>query len=204
MLHDRGGSARHPHPPVLHALSYNSPADLLASREAIAHWARMSYGYMGRTPDYKASFMATLGAGDAGPDFYAPFGDSARHWYRKYAEQVLFLNHVLINPPIDRDKAVHEVEDVYVHVIRERDDGIVVSRRQDARHRLGLHPRDVRRPEQRRPARGGPGRGLRARVHRADGHAGQEADLAQLLRVGARARRGTTRSRPGSTRTTPS
>jgi 4-hydroxyphenylacetate 3-monooxygenase len=40
---------------------------------------------------------------------------------------VLFLNHVLINPPIDRDKAVHEVEDVYVHVTRERDDGIVVS-----------------------------------------------------------------------------
>ena len=101
-----------------------SPADLLASRDAIAHWARMSYGYMGRTPDYKASFMATLGAD---PDWYAPFGDSARGWYRDYAEQVLFLNHVLINPPIDRDKAVHEVEDVYVHVINERDDGIIVS-----------------------------------------------------------------------------
>ncbi len=101
-----------------------SPADLLASREAIGHWARMSYGYMGRTPDYKASFMATLGAD---PDWYAPFGESARHWYRDYAERVLFLNHVLINPPIDRDKAVHEVEDVYVHVIRERDDGIIVS-----------------------------------------------------------------------------
>jgi aromatic ring hydroxylase len=40
---------------------------------------------------------------------------------------VLFLNHVLINPPIDRDKAVHEVEDVYVHVVKERDDGIIVS-----------------------------------------------------------------------------
>ncbi|MFZ0973294.1 MAG: 4-hydroxyphenylacetate 3-hydroxylase family protein [Solirubrobacteraceae bacterium] len=101
-----------------------SPADLLASREAIAQWARMSYGYMGRTPDYKASFMATLGAD---PEWYAPFSDSARHWYRDYAERALFLNHVLINPPIDRDKAVHEVEDVYVHVIRERDDGIIVS-----------------------------------------------------------------------------
>ena len=31
--------------------------------------------------------------------------------------KALFLNHVLINPPIDRDKAVHEVEDVYVHVV---------------------------------------------------------------------------------------
>src|SRR5438270_4445734 len=98
--------------------------DLLQSREAIAHWARLSYGYMGRTPDYKASFMAALGAD---PGWYSPFEDSARRWYRDYAEKVLFLNHVLINPPIDRNKAVHEVEDVYVHVVEERDAGMVVS-----------------------------------------------------------------------------
>src|SRR5262249_50694271 len=29
-----------------------SAQDLLASREAIAHWSRLSYGHMGRTPDY--------------------------------------------------------------------------------------------------------------------------------------------------------
>src|SRR6201997_1446031 len=29
-----------------------SAEDLLASREAIAHWSRLSYGHMGRTPDY--------------------------------------------------------------------------------------------------------------------------------------------------------
>jgi paerucumarin biosynthesis protein PvcC len=101
-----------------------SPEDLLASREAIARWSRLSYGYMGRTPDYKASFMATLGAD---PGWYEPFEESAKHWYRDYAEKALFLNHVLINPPIDRNRAVHEVEDVYVHVVKERDDGIVVS-----------------------------------------------------------------------------
>src|SRR5438270_775369 len=78
---------------------------------------------MGRTPDDKASFVATLGAA---PEFYAPFAANAEAWYRRYAEPVLFLNHVLINPPIDRNRAVHEVEDVYVHVVRERDDGIVV------------------------------------------------------------------------------
>jgi aromatic ring hydroxylase len=68
--------------------------------------------------------MATLGAD---PDWYHPFGESARSWYRRYAEQCLFLNHVLINPPIDRDRAVHEVEDVYVHVVEERDEGMVVE-----------------------------------------------------------------------------
>jgi 4-hydroxyphenylacetate 3-monooxygenase len=31
-----------------------SAEELLAAREAIAAWARMSYGFMGRTPDYKA------------------------------------------------------------------------------------------------------------------------------------------------------
>ena len=51
-----------------------SAEELLAAREAIAAWARLSYGFMGRTPDYKASFMATLGAA---PEFYAPFEASA-------------------------------------------------------------------------------------------------------------------------------
>jgi 4-hydroxyphenylacetate 3-monooxygenase len=103
--------------------SYSSE-ELLAAREAIAAWSRLSYGFMGRTPDYKASFMATLGAS---PEFYAPFEDNARRWYERYAREAQFLNHVLINPPIERNRAVHEVEDVYVHVVEERDDGIVVD-----------------------------------------------------------------------------
>ena len=101
-----------------------SAEELYEAREAIAAWARLSYGFMGRSPDYKAAFMATLGAA---PDFYSPFESSAAAWYREYSEKVLFLNHVLINPPIDRNKAVHEVEDVYLHVVAERDDGMVVS-----------------------------------------------------------------------------
>ena len=52
-----------------------SAAELLDAREAIAHWARLSYGFMGRTPDYKAAFMATLGAN---PEFYAPYDENAR------------------------------------------------------------------------------------------------------------------------------
>jgi len=100
-----------------------SPQELLAAREAIAIWARMTYGFMGRTPDYKAAFMATLGAM---PEFYAPYTENSLAWYKRYASKGLFLNHVLINPPIDRKKPVHEVGDVFVHVVKERDDGIVV------------------------------------------------------------------------------
>ena len=98
--------------------------ELFEAREAIMCWARLSYGFMGRTPDYKAAFMASMAAN---PSFYAPFEDSARGWYRKYSSRGLFLNHVLINPPVDRSRPVHEVEDVFIHVVKERDDGMIVA-----------------------------------------------------------------------------
>ena len=99
-------------------------ADLVASRDAIAAWARMTYGWMGRSPDYKAAFLATLGANAA---FYAPYQDNARRWYRRAQERALFLNHALVQPPVDRHRPPDEVADVYVHVEKETDAGLVVS-----------------------------------------------------------------------------
>jgi aromatic ring hydroxylase len=98
--------------------------DLVADREAIAMWARMSYGWLGRSPDYKASFLGTLGAN---AEFYEPFADNARRWYREAQEKVLYWNHAIIHPPVDRNKPPDEVSDVYVHVERETDAGLVVS-----------------------------------------------------------------------------
>ncbi|GAA3695966.1 hypothetical protein GCM10023081_36390 [Arthrobacter ginkgonis] len=37
-----------------------SSADLIKGRDAIAEWAKMSYGWMGRSPDCKASFLASM------------------------------------------------------------------------------------------------------------------------------------------------
>ena len=34
--------------------------EMVADRDAIAEWARVSYGWIGRSPDYKAAFLATL------------------------------------------------------------------------------------------------------------------------------------------------
>src|SRR5215471_2332436 len=36
--------------------------ELVGQRDAIAAWARLTYGWMGRSPDYKAAFLNTLGA----------------------------------------------------------------------------------------------------------------------------------------------
>src|SRR4051812_35077124 len=98
--------------------------DLVGARDAIAEWARVTYGWIGRSPDYKAAFLATLGANS---DYYAPHADNARRWYKKVQEEVSFVNHAIVNPPVDRDKPLDEVQDVYMHVTKERDDGLIVS-----------------------------------------------------------------------------
>jgi len=98
--------------------------DLIASRDAIVHWARMSYGWMGRTPDYKASFLATLGSNT---EFYGEFAPNATRWYRESQERLLYWNHALVNPPIDRHLDPEESSDVVVHVERETDSGVVLS-----------------------------------------------------------------------------
>ncbi|GAT67113.1 pyoverdin chromophore biosynthetic protein pvcC [Planomonospora sphaerica] len=98
--------------------------DLVADQRAIAEWARMTYGWMGRSPDFKASFLGTLGAN---ADFYEPFADNARRWYRESQEKVLYWNHAFVHPPVDRDRPPDEVADVFVHVERETDAGLVVS-----------------------------------------------------------------------------
>jgi 4-hydroxyphenylacetate 3-monooxygenase len=101
-----------------------SREDLLAGRDAIAEWARLTYGWMGRSPDYKASFLATLGAN---ADFYSPYQANAQTWYKQCQEQVLYLSHAIVNPPVDRHLPPHEVADCYVHVEKETDAGLIVS-----------------------------------------------------------------------------
>ena len=99
-------------------------ADLVAQRDAIAEWSRRSFGWMGRTPDYKASLTNTLGAV---PEWYGPFEPQARRWHALAQRHVPFLSHSVVNPPIDRHKPPHEIKDVCVHVRRETDAGLIVS-----------------------------------------------------------------------------
>jgi 4-hydroxyphenylacetate 3-monooxygenase len=79
---------------------------------------------MGRSPDYKAAFLGTLG-GNA--EFYAPFEANAKRWYTYCQERVPFVNHAIIHPPVDRDKPPDKVADVCVHVDKETDGGLIVS-----------------------------------------------------------------------------
>ncbi len=102
----------------------HSAEDLIAGRDAIVEWQRMVYGFMGRSPDYKASFTATLGVN---ADFYAPYADNARRWYEESQRKALYMNHAIVNPPVDRSLPPDEVGDVPIHVVEETDAGVVVS-----------------------------------------------------------------------------
>lgn len=98
--------------------------EMVEARDAIAEWARLSYGWIGRSPDYKAAFLATLGANSA---FYDPYEENAKRWYARVQEEVSFVNHAIVNPPVDRDRPLDEVKDVYMHVEEETDNGLIVS-----------------------------------------------------------------------------
>jgi 4-hydroxyphenylacetate 3-monooxygenase len=101
-----------------------SREDVVAQRDAIAAWARMSYGWMGRSPDYKAALMNTLGANHS---FYGKFSDNAKAWYRRAQDHVLFMNHAIVNPPVDRARPADEVKDVFITIQKETDAGVYVS-----------------------------------------------------------------------------
>ena len=46
---------------------------------------------------------------------------------RKCNEEVTFVNHAIVNPPVDRNKELAEVRDVYMHVEKETDGGLIIS-----------------------------------------------------------------------------
>jgi 4-hydroxyphenylacetate 3-monooxygenase len=99
----------------------------VAARDAIAEWARIGYGWLGRAPDYKAAFLATLGAN---AEFYDPYQENARRWYRYSQERVPFVNHAIIHPPVDRSAVPGPgtgPTDVFCHVTKETDAGVYVS-----------------------------------------------------------------------------
>jgi len=98
--------------------------ELVGQRDAIAEWSRLTYGWMGRSPDFKAALSNTLGANS---QYYGDYAPNARAWYQRIQEGVLFLNHAIVNPPVDRGRGADAIRDVTVSVTKETDAGIYVT-----------------------------------------------------------------------------
>lgn len=103
--------------------------DLRARREAITKWAELSHGFVGRSPDHVAAFVAGFASH---PEIFDRdghrLGDSVTTWYRRLLDESLFLSYVIIPPQVSRATTAHEWEGdfVQVGVVEERDDGIVL------------------------------------------------------------------------------
>lgn len=98
--------------------------EMVAARDAIAAWERIGFGWMGRSPGFMGAFTGMLGPN---AEFFVPYQANARRWYTETQEKVLFFNHALTTPPVDRRLPPDEVEDVHLHVVKETDGGLILS-----------------------------------------------------------------------------
>ena len=103
--------------------------DLARRRAAIEAWSRYNVGFLGRSPDHVASFFA--GFAGSLPLFAEggqQYADNLERFYQRARDESLYLSYTIIHPTVDRTKPPHQqyVPNLYVSVLEERDDGIVL------------------------------------------------------------------------------
>jgi 4-hydroxyphenylacetate 3-monooxygenase len=105
-------------------------ADLKAKRLFSETWAEATFGLMGRTPDHVGGFFTGFAAV---PRVFAAggqqFADNVVRFYEHLRDNHLYATYAIVPPQIDRSKPAHRQSDptLYAGVVKERDDGIVIS-----------------------------------------------------------------------------
>jgi 4-hydroxyphenylacetate 3-monooxygenase len=117
--------------PVLRAYQIpKSHADLKARRLFSQLWAEATFGLMGRTLDHVAGFFCGYAAV---PELFAAGGrqyaDNLVAFFDHMRDNHLYASYAIVPPQIDRSKPAHKQSDptLYAGVVKERDDGIVLS-----------------------------------------------------------------------------
>jgi 4-hydroxyphenylacetate 3-monooxygenase len=107
------------------------PEDLARRQTMMRHWAQLSCGMMGRTPDFlNVSIMAMAAAGDYFAQNRPAFKDNIQRYYDYIREHDLVLTHTLVNLQRSRSSQVARLEDgtdIALSVVKETDAGIVVN-----------------------------------------------------------------------------
>src|SRR5215469_8442818 len=108
----------------------HSHADLRARRLFSEAWAEATFGLMGRSPDHVAGFFTGYAAV---PQLFATagqkFADNLVAFYEFMRDNHIYASYAIVPPQIDRSKPAHKQSDptLYAGVVKERDDGIVIS-----------------------------------------------------------------------------
>ncbi|HIA17274.1 MAG TPA: 4-hydroxyphenylacetate 3-monooxygenase, oxygenase component [Dehalococcoidia bacterium] len=105
--------------------------DLEHRHRMMAHWAKASFGMMGRTPDFlNVSLMAMAQAGDYFAQNRPEFKDNIQNYYEYVRENDLVLTHTLVNLQRTRSTTTTPLVDttgVALAVTKETDDGLIVN-----------------------------------------------------------------------------
>ncbi|MBD1559761.1 4-hydroxyphenylacetate 3-monooxygenase [Vibrio sp. S9_S30] len=105
--------------------------DLKRKRECYKSISELSYGMLGRTPDFINSAIVALASNAhiLGQDTRANYAKNAADYYEYCKSNNLFIGHAAINPQIDRSKNIGAIDNQYagVRVVSENENGIVVS-----------------------------------------------------------------------------
>jgi 4-hydroxyphenylacetate 3-monooxygenase len=102
--------------------------ELVQRRRALQAWARLSYGFMGRSPDHVASTIVGHLMGIEVFRRHGPERAKALEDYARYAmENDLFLTYVIVNPQADRSKAWgDQPEELVAQIVDEDSAGMTI------------------------------------------------------------------------------
>ncbi|MDS0256525.1 hypothetical protein ApAK_02340 [Thermoplasmatales archaeon AK] len=106
-----------------------SMEDQVSRRKAIEKVASMTAGFVGRSPDHVAGFLAGFaGNPSVFQDKRADFPGNVTRFYRKAVDEDLYVTYAIIPPQSDKQKPAHlrENEFAQVGVLSEDRNGIIV------------------------------------------------------------------------------
>lgn len=101
--------------------------DLQARTTAHRLLAEQSYGFLGRSPDYIASFVTGM---TLRPDYFEDRSDNLLNFYDHMRRNDTYAAHAIVSPQAVRDPKYYQqskTESPCCRVVREEEDGVVVS-----------------------------------------------------------------------------
>jgi anthranilate 3-monooxygenase (FAD)/4-hydroxyphenylacetate 3-monooxygenase len=102
--------------------------DLTKRREAYRIWAEMTFGLMGRSPDFlNCTLLALWEAREVFGRAGQKFADNVEKYYEYVRDNDLFLSHALISPQNDRSKSSAELASLHLRVVKQTAEGIYMS-----------------------------------------------------------------------------
>ncbi len=102
--------------------------DLVRRRAAYRLWAELTFGLMGRSPDFlNVTLLALSESRHVLARGGAQYAENIKSYYEYVRDNDLFLSHALVTPQNDRSKSSSEQANLHMRVVKETDAGIYIK-----------------------------------------------------------------------------